>query len=707
MNDIEYIIKTAENYLKVCDKELIYKAYLYAKEAHSDQKRLSGDDYITHPLSSTKILLDLRPDIDTICASLLHDIPEETDKTIDDIRKNFNPDITNLVAGFTKLSKIHPLDENIEVDNLRKMFLSIAKDLRVVLIKFADRIHNLRTLQYVPKEKQKRIAKESMEIYAGIASRLGIYSIKTEMEDICFKYLYPKEYLDIKKQMDEYSKERLKFINIIKSKLQKVFIREGIKAEITSRIKHLYSIYKKLKKKNKNFINEIYDIVAFRVILDDNIKNKLYDDSICYKTLGIIHKYFTPLNHRFKDYIALPKDNGYKSLHTTVIGLGGKEFSQPTEIQIRTKRMHFEAEFGIAAHFEYKENNNDKTISGKKKEWVKNLISLHQEWHSNEEFLENLKIDIFKDRIFVLTPGGDVKDLPNGATPIDFAYAIHSDIGHRFKGAIVNGNIVPLDYKLKNGDIVRINTGKESKPNLYWLTSIVTNQAKQKIKSWFKSKDKDHLIKEGKDLINKQLKRFGYNELTPNLSQIDGIFGKKITLKERLEILEQVGNGAMSPTVIVKKIIDKPKIKIKFPKKKPKTNICEILIKGEKGYETRIAGCCNPDTEKEIIAYITKSQGISVHSKKCKFISNVPDKNNLIEAEWSCNIKDSYMITVEGNNLKDIMDTINPYQIKIKSIETNDNNIVKIDIKNTNFFTISKIIDKLESLDSIVRVIKE
>jgi len=466
LNEIKYIISEAQKYLKQCDEDKIYRAYEFAKNAHEGQKRYSGEAYITHPVAACKILLQLKPDTDTICACLLHDVPEDTTYTLEDIHKNFGNTVTKLVSGLIKLSKVHPLDKDIQVDNLRKMFLAMAEDLRVVLIKFSDRLHNLRTLHYVPVNKQKRIAQESLDIYAAIAARLGVFSIKTEIEDLCFKYLNPKEYKNIRNQMMAQGSKREKYIIYIKQQLINVFKEEGIKAQVTSRIKHYYSIYRKLKQKNKNFIDEIYDIVALRVILDDRIfQSNKQDHSNCYKTLGIIHKHWTPLAYRFKDYIALPKNNGYQSLHTTVVGLGGRDFIQPTEIQIRTNQMHFESEFGIAAHWEYKSTGSDIVLSAHKREWVKNLISLHNDWQNNNEFLENLRIDIFKDRIFIVTPRGDVKDLPQGATPLDFAYSVHTEIGHRFKGAIINGSIVSLDYKLRSGDIVEILTSKKIHPN--------------------------------------------------------------------------------------------------------------------------------------------------------------------------------------------------------------------------------------------------
>jgi GTP pyrophosphokinase len=523
--------------------------------------------------------------------------------------------------------------------------------------------------------------------------------------------------------MKAQQQHREKFIDFVQNKLFDVFAKENIQAQIDSRIKHYFSIYRKLKRKNKNYVNELYDIVALRVVLEDVIdREQKYDYSKCYTTLGTIHKYWTPLTQRFKDYIAIPKGNGYKSLHTTVIGLGGKEFIHPTEIQIRTKQMHFESEFGIAAHWEYKENEVDLILSDKKQEWVKNLVSLHQDWHSNDEFLENLKIDIFKDRIFILTPRGDVKDLPQGATPIDFAYAVHSDLGHRFNGALVNDNIVPLDYKLQNGDIVKIISKKEAHPNLYWLSSVITNTAKSRIKQWFKSQDKDNLIKEGKILLNKQLERNNLPELPLNLSTIDLIHNKKLAMKERLEVLEQVGSGAVSPMLIVKKLIEKNKllqrIKLQVPLKKnenPKSKL-EVLIKGEQGYETRIAGCCSPQSSDQIVGFITKGTGIAIHKTSCVFIKKQINSSRIIEATWNCNEKETklYKIIIESktktNSINDVIKIVTSYNIEVKSISTAEkktNSIIHLKFKHSNFETVNKIFDRIEELPWVKMVKKE
>lgn len=728
-SEIEKIITEASSYLQHCDAHKIYQAYEFARKAHDGQKRFSGEDYIIHPVAACQILMKLKPDTDTICACLLHDVPEDTAYTLEDINSRFGPSVTHLVDGLVKLSKVHPLDEDIQVDNLRKMFLAMAKDLRVVLIKFSDRIHNLRTLQYVNINKQRRIARESLDIYAAVAGRLGIYSVKTEIEDICFRYLLPKEYENIKSQMEGSAKNRQQFIKYVRTQLLEIFKNEGLNIQVSSRIKHYYSIYNKLKRKNKNFIHELYDIVALRIIMDDKSQSdKNTDFSHCYKTLGIIHKHWTPLPHRFKDYIALPKANGYQSLHTTVMGLGGKDFQHPTEIQIRTKTMHFESEFGIAAHWEYKEGTADLAVSQARKDWVQNLVSLHNDWQNNKEFLDNLKIDIFKDRLFILTPRGDVKDLPQGATPIDFAYSIHTEVGHRFKGAMVNGAIVSLDHKLKNGDVVEILTGKGGTPNLYWLSSIVTNSAKAKIKNWFKNQNRENLIKSGRELVNKQLLRHNAPPLSNKLQELDAFFGKKSSLKKREEVLEQVGHGSLPASVVVRKIIEKEdfvkNIKVgskttpnpaPHNEKAPKDKT-EILIKGESGYETRLAACCLPQVGDEIIGYITKGQGLAIHRKNCNFIQKKADPERLFEAQWSCKIKHkpTVKVVIEGKNkiplLRGILNILEENKVDIKNLTTFNGSKnscqVNMTLKVQDFDQLNKVFDKIEDL-SLVSSVKK
>ncbi len=419
---ITSIIKKAKKHLPDLNSERVLKAYHFAKQAHKDQFRASGEPYIQHPLEVTEILLSLKPDEDSIVAALLHDVLEDTDITADDMRKEFDEEIIPLLKGLEKLENVYYRGEERQIENLRKMFLAMAKDIRVILIKLADRLHNMRTLSHMREEKRKRIAQETLSIYSPIASRLGIYNIKNELDDLCFQNLDSDAYRNLSKEINEGDWEQEKVLKTSKTTLLKVMKKAGIKAKIDGRVKQLYSIYKKLKRKNKNYASELYDVFALRVIVEDEAE--------CYQTLGIIHKHWTPMTRRFKDYIANKKPNGYQSLHTTVVGLCSGVYNQPIEIQIRSKEMDEIASYGVAAHWHYKERGKSAPSADGKMSWVKNLVDLHENLKSNSEFIESLNVDLLSDRIFVLTPKGDVLDLPEGATPVDFAYKVHRDVGH-------------------------------------------------------------------------------------------------------------------------------------------------------------------------------------------------------------------------------------------------------------------------------------
>ncbi len=635
---IQDIIKGAKKYLPKLDEKRVMEAYEFAKEAHAGQSRNSGEPYIQHPLEVAKILLELRPDEDSIIVALLHDVLEDTPLKAEDIQKKFGKDVIPLLTGLEKLGKVYYRGEERQIENLRKMFIAMAKDIRVILIKLADRVHNMRTLEFVPEHKRERIARETLTVYAPIAARLGIYALKDELDDLCFRFLYPNDYQRIAKEMSELTGLQQNIIKESKRILARTLKKDGMAAEVEGRIKHFYSIHKKLQRKDKNYASELYDVLAVRIVVET--------PGECYQTLGILHKHWTPLPRRFKDYIGHPKPNGYQSLHTTLIGLCPNLYNQPIEVQIRTKEMDLVSRYGIAAHWEYKEQKGRSfAVSEDKLSWVRNLVDLHESMKNNEEFLESLNVDLFKDRIFVLTPKGDVFDLPAEATAVDFAYAIHTEVGNHCKGAKVNGQIVPLNCPLKNGQVVEILTSQNAAPNRYWLSFVVMSQTKQRIKHWFNSQDRDNLLKIGREMINTQLKRFGEKPLDPNLSVLKHLDGAKLSIRERENILEKVGNGSVDVVTIAKKLLPPSKQREQTSEKTQlsKTLLTEgvqfdrkseVLITGEKGYKTQIASCCNPKPNTPIIGYITRGKGVSIHDQKCKMIKGLSSER-LIKSNWS------------------------------------------------------------------------
>ncbi len=645
---INDIIKGAKEYLPHLNEKRVMEAYEFARMAHEGQKRNSGEPYIQHPLEVAKILITLHPDEDSIIAALLHDVLEDTEHTADEIKKKFGDTVLPLLTGLEKLGKVYYRGEERQIENLRKMFIAMAKDIRVILIKLADRTHNMRTLQFVPEHKRERIAQETLTVYAPIAGRLGIYKVKNELEDLCFQFLDPENYKRIAKEMQDMTKTQQDIIKVSTRILTQTLKKDGIQAEVEGRIKHFYSIFKKMKRKEKNYVADLYDVLALRLIVGSEAE--------CYQALGIIHKHFTPLPRRFKDYIAVPKPNGYQSLHTTLVGLCPNINNQPIEVQIRTNEMDLVSKYGIAAHWQYKElKGRSIAVPEDKLSWVQGLVELHESLKSNTEFLESLNVDMFKDRIFVLTPKGDVFDLPVDATPVDFAYALHSDVGHRCKGAKANGQIVPLNYPLKNGQVVEILTSPKVEPNRYWLSFVVTSHAKQRIKHWFNSQDKGNLVKIGREMLNGQLKRYGEKPLDPSLSLLKVMDGQKLGIKEREYVLEKIGNGSMDVVTIAKKIIPEAKRKtlvkaannnsavlvegVKFDKKD------EVLITGEKGFKTQIASCCQPKPRNPIVGYTTRGSGVTVHKQDCKMLKGLA-KERLIKSSWASEKTHEFQATI-------------------------------------------------------------
>ncbi len=642
---LENIINQIESYNPNADIGVVVKAYNYAEMAHSNaQTRFSGERYFIHPYNVALILADLHVDVQTIAAGLLHDVVEDTGITYDDIKKEFGEEIANMVDGVTKLSKVkYRNKEERQAESLRKMIIAMSKDIRVVIIKLADRLHNIRTLEYMPIEKQQQKAMETIEIYAPIANRLGMASIKWELEDLSLKYIDPEGYKDLAKKVQEKSEKRKEYISNIISTMKEKLNESGIEADIKGRPKSLYSIYKKMYYKNKSF-EQIYDLIAVRLIVD-SIKD-------CYGALGTVHTLWKPVPGRFKDYIAMPKPNMYQSLHTTVIGPDG----EPFEIQIRTLDMHRTAEYGIAAHWKYKEGIDEQTNYEEKLNWLRQMLEWQQETNDPQEFMEALKIDLYSDEVFVFTPKGEVVNLPTGSTPIDFAYRVHSAVGNKCVGAKVNGRIVPIDTKLKTGDQIEVLTSQSSAgPSRDWLKIAASSEAKSKIRKFFKEKDKDFNLEKGKELVEREIKKQGY--LVSDLLKDDWVkfVAEKYSMFTANNLYAAVGNGGITEIQIVNRLkllyLEKNKDKIELEKienlekntsiinKSPsriENHASGVVIKGIDNVKVRFSKCCNPVPGDAIVGYITRGRGVSIHRADCTNIHDLTDSENqrFIEVEW-------------------------------------------------------------------------
>ena len=632
--------------------ETIQEAFEMAYKAHADQVRATGEPYIIHPVSVAYILAELEMDVQGIVAALLHDVVEDTDYTLEDIRMLFGEEVAFLVDGVTKLSQFHYKDkEDQQLENFRKMFLAMAKDIRVVVIKLADRLHNMRTLGVFRREKQQRIARETLEIYAPLAHRLGIYNIKWELEDLCFHYLYPEEYSDLVRQMKQKRKAREEIVNDTMRVLHDHIAESGIKATITGRPKHFYSIYKKMKRDHKD-LSQIYDLYAVRVIVDTIPQ--------CYAVLGIAHSLWRPLPNRIKDYIAVPKPNMYQSLHTTIIGTKG----QPVEIQIRTWEMHHISEYGVAAHWRYKEGKHpggkdfDAKIS-----WLRRILEW-QDTSNPKEFMNALKLDVFSDEVFVFTPKGDVINLPKGSIPVDFAYRIHTEVGNHCVGAKVNNKIVPLDTKLKNGDIVSVITSKTGKPSYDWVNMVGATESKAKIRNWFKRENRDGNIARAEEMLPPEAERLGYDWKKLNTKgRLDQV-ARSFNVTNGEDLLASIGYGGVSMKSVLLKLIELYKkdnniqkttdqlksakalenLKMHSVKKRSQNG---VLVKGEAGLVVHLAKCCNPVPGDSIVGYVTRGRGVSVHRADCPNAVNFDDMDRLVDVEWEEATNDVFLVTIE------------------------------------------------------------
>ncbi|MEA4853558.1 MAG: bifunctional (p)ppGpp synthetase/guanosine-3',5'-bis(diphosphate) 3'-pyrophosphohydrolase [Christensenella sp.] len=623
----------------------VEKAFQMAEHAHAGQLRHSGEPFFTHPLAVADIIADLGLDNTTIIAGILHDAVEDTLLTVEDISREFNPEIAKLVDGVTKLKNYEfKTREEQQWESLRKMFLAMASDIRVVIIKLADRLHNMRTLKYQSENKQIEKATETLEIYAPLAHRLGISAIKWELEDLSLKFLHPDDYFEIANKIAATRLDREKQINSVILKLEDKLADMKIKAEIEGRPKHIYSIYKKMRDKHKVF-EEVYDLIAIRIIVS-SVKD-------CYGVLGLVHTMWKPIPLRFKDYIAVPKQNMYQSLHTTLLGDDGKPF----EVQIRTYDMHRTAEYGIAAHWKYKEGTKGGSDMDDKLSWLRELMEWQNDLKDSKEFMETLKVDLFSENVFVFTPKGDVKDFVYGSTPLDFAYSIHSAIGNHCIGAKANGKLVPLDYVMQTGDIMEIVTSHNAAPSRDWLKFVKTTPARSKIKQWFKKQLKEENIVKGREMLEKEAKRQGYQLHELMNSNWLSVLYKRFTLNSMDDMFAAVGYGSISVNQILLKLIEQYKIAhkidtgsddLKIVRRTGKGAEGDITVKGNTGLAVRFAKCCNPVPGDDIIGYITRGRGVCVHTKDCKNLKDMSvDKERLIDVAWVADQSTSYNVEVQ------------------------------------------------------------
>lgn len=671
------------------DIALVEKAYRFAKKLHEGQFRVSGEPYIIHPVEVAKILAGLEVDTHTLVAAFLHDILEDTNTKPETINELFGPDVLTLVQGVTKLGKLQfKSKEERQAENFRRLFIAMANDIRVIFLKLADRLHNMRTLNFMEPEKQKKIARETLDIFAPLANRLGIYKIKAELEDLSLRYLEPEKYYEIAQLVAQTKADREETVNLLIEQISKDVKKNGINAQITGRAKHYYSIYAKMKRQNIAF-NDLYDITAVRVIVD-TVKE-------CYEVLGLIHSQFKPIPGRFKDYIAMPKGNMYQSLHTSVIG----PRSKPLEVQIRTWEMHQVAEYGIAAHWRYKEKGSQKAdnASDVKFSWMHKLVEYDKEMKNAEDYVKSVKLDLFSDQVFAFTPNGDVLDLPKGATPVDFSYRIHSDVGHKTVGALINGRIVPLSTKLKNGDIVEILTSKTPAPRLDWLTFVVTKQASQKIKQWFKKNNREEHVNLGKSNLEHELSKAVFDDYMKQ-GEFDKV-AKVMNYQSAEDLFAALGFGETTINKVVNKL-KKPvekKPEETFHTSRKKSSQKDII--GLEGLLYSFARCCSPIPGEPIVGVVTRAKGVTVHRIDCKTLETIPHER-LMDIHWAgVNTNKTYTTTIRIETaeklglLKDV----------ISAVSDNNTNIVSAQIKTKNHVGIIEIGLELDNIDTLKKVI--
>ncbi|MCL4494971.1 MAG: bifunctional (p)ppGpp synthetase/guanosine-3',5'-bis(diphosphate) 3'-pyrophosphohydrolase [Firmicutes bacterium] len=695
------------------EAEQIAQAIDFARRAHAGQSRASGDPYIEHPLAVASILADLKMDVPTIVAALLHDVVEDTPFTLDDIEQSFGSEVAQLVDGVTKLDRLEVRTrEEEQAENLRKMLLAMAKDIRVILIKLADRLHNMRTLKHLDANRVQRIAKETMEIYAPLAHRLGIYRIKWELEDLAFQHLQPESFQTMKELVAKKRKEREAAVEAVTLELTRRLEQMGMVAELSGRAKHLYSIYQKMYKQGKDF-SQIFDLVAIRVMVE-TVKD-------CYAVLGLVHSLWKPVPGRFKDYIAMPKSNLYQSLHTTVMGPEG----EPIEVQIRTFEMHHTAEYGIAAHWRYKEGSKEDREFEQKLSWLRQLLEWQRDMRDAREFMDTLKVDLFSDEVFVFTPRGDVLDLPTGSTPIDFAYRIHTDVGNHCVGAKINGRIVPLTTTLENGDIVEVLVNRKSPgPSVDWLNIVQTSQAKNRIRQWIRKERRQEHLSRGQEILERELRRAGLSLQHERLQELV----KKVGYGTVDELAVGISDGMVNPVQAVNRVKDELTKEIEPvitpiipPKRGPGSKVGpaqvgqQILVRGQSRLLTRLARCCQPVPGDPIIGYLTRGRGVSVHRLGCpneKELSKDPER--LIEVSWDIQEAELAPHPVElavfawdrAGLLADVANVVadaNIISAKARGLKDRTA-IVNVRLEVKNLTQLTRIIRRLEALPFVERV---
>ncbi len=718
----DQVIDNARRYLKGEDIAFLERAYEFAKNAHAEQYRKSGEPYIIHPIQVAGILVDLDLDPSTIAAGFLHDVVEDTSVSLEEIKEAFNAEVAMLVDGVTKLGKIkYKSQEEQQAENHRKMFVAMAQDIRVILIKLADRLHNMRTLKHLPQEKQRRISNETLEIFAPLAHRLGISKIKWELEDTALRYLNPQQYYRIVNLMKRKRAEREEYISEVMNEVNDRLEEVEITAELSGRPKHIYSIYRKMAKQNKQF-SEIYDLLAVRIIV-----NSIKD---CYAVLGIIHTCWKPMPGRFKDYIAMPKPNMYQSLHTTVIGPKG----DPLEVQIRTSDMHQIAEYGIAAHWAYKEDKeaDDRASFEEKLTWFREILEWQNDATNAEEFMESLKIDLFSDMVFVFTPKGDVIELPSGSVPIDFSYRIHSEIGNKTIGAKVNGKMVTLDYKLKTGDIIEILTSKHSYgPSQDWLKLAQTSQAKNRIRQFFKKQRREENVEKGRDLVEKEIKGmdFDLKEIlnTENITRVS----EKFNFMTADDMFAAVGYNGITALQVANRLTEKQRrqrdkeqqitdITENAEKKKTapvkKRKDAGVVVQGIDSLLVRLSKCCNPVPGDEIVGFITRGRGVSVHRADCANVEAEGTNDRLIDVDWESDVKDNreYNVEIEITGydrrglLNEVLQAVNETKTDITAVsgrsDRNKMATIHMAIAIHNINHLHKVVERIKQISDIYAV---
>jgi GTP pyrophosphokinase len=706
------ILDRLGSYNPNADTDLLKKAYVFSAKVHLGQVRLSGEPYLTHPLEVTGILTQMQLDAATLATGLLHDTVEDTLATLEEIRENFGNEISQLVDGVTKISRISlRSSEESQAENFRKMILAMVKDIRVVLVKLADRLHNMRTLRYHSPERQEEIAQETLDIYAPLANRLGIDWIKTELEDLAFKHRYPDIYGEIQRKITKKERERYRYIDEMKRTLMKKLYESKIEGEVTGRLKQIYSIYLKMKDQNIDF-DQVYDITAFRIVVH-SIKD-------CYDVLGIIHSLWKPIPGKFKDYIGLPKENLYQSLHTAAIGPYGERI----EIQIRTQEMHRIAEEGIAAHWKYKEGKPLDEADDKRFTWLRQLLEWQHDLKDDKEFIESVKVDLFPNEVYIFTPKGEVKEFPTGATPVDFAYSIHSDIGNHCVGAKVNRKIVPLKYEFKSGDTVEILTSPNQKPSKDWLKFVKTPRAKTKIRQWFKSVEREKSIILGKEILDKELRKYDLHQTklmkSGELAKVAGEF----SFQGAEELIAAVGYGKVTANQIIGKLLPPERLEQKEEQEESRLKSLlhkitragpkdALLIKGIDNVMVRYAGCCNPVPGDRVVGFITRGRGVTIHTVDCQSVVD-EDPNRKVEVEWDSTKGYSYPVRIRiySDDKKGLLAEIsssfasNEANITNASVETTDDRkaigTFELQIRDLNH--LKKVIKGLEKIKGVHRV---